>query len=94
MSQTGPAEVVDALVRPDYHVSMSSIDGPIVTDVARGRHRHSLAGILRDKVGRVPNDESWDALRDAMWRTPGRDRRGYGTEVRNPPRGAASSDRA
>jgi hypothetical protein len=26
MSQTGPAEVVDALVRPDYHVSREHLD--------------------------------------------------------------------
>jgi bifunctional DNA-binding transcriptional regulator/antitoxin component of YhaV-PrlF toxin-antitoxin module len=49
-------------------------NGRIVIDVVPGRHRRSLAGSLRDKVGRTPTDESWDALRDAAWRTPDPDR--------------------
>lgn len=49
-------------------------DGRIVIEVVPGRHRRSLAGLLRDKVGRVPDDEAWDALRDAAWRTPDPDR--------------------
>jgi AbrB family looped-hinge helix DNA binding protein len=49
-------------------------DGRIVIDIVPGRHRRSLAGSLRDKVRRVPADESWDALRDAAWRTPDPDR--------------------
>jgi bifunctional DNA-binding transcriptional regulator/antitoxin component of YhaV-PrlF toxin-antitoxin module len=49
-------------------------DGRIVIDVVPGRHRRSLAGTLRDKIGRTPTDESWDALRDAAWRTPDPDR--------------------
>jgi AbrB family looped-hinge helix DNA binding protein len=51
-------------------------DGRIVIDVVPGRHRRSLAGSLRDKVGRTPDDESWEVLRDAAWRTadPDRDR--------------------
>ncbi len=49
-------------------------NGRIVIDVVPGRHRRSLAGSLRNKVGRMPTDESWDALRDAAWRTPDPDR--------------------
>ena len=49
-------------------------DGRIVIEVVPGRHRRSLAGSLRDKVGRRPADESWDALRDSAWETPDPDR--------------------
>jgi AbrB family looped-hinge helix DNA binding protein len=49
-------------------------DGRIVIEVVPGRHRRSLAGTLRDKVGRVPVDEAWDALRDAAWTAPDPDR--------------------
>jgi AbrB family looped-hinge helix DNA binding protein len=42
-------------------------DGRIVIEVVPGRHRRSLAGSLRDKVTRHPDDESWPALRDAAW---------------------------
>jgi AbrB family looped-hinge helix DNA binding protein len=51
-------------------------DGRIVIDVVPGRHRRSLAGTLRDKVARKPGDESWEALREAAWRTPDPDRVG------------------
>ena len=50
-------------------------DGRIVIDIVPGRHRRSLAGSLKDKVGRTPDDEDWQALRDAAWRTPDPDRR-------------------
>jgi AbrB family looped-hinge helix DNA binding protein len=49
-------------------------DGRIVIEVVPGRHRRSLAGTLRDKVGRVPNDETWETLRNAAWRAPDPDR--------------------
>jgi AbrB family looped-hinge helix DNA binding protein len=49
-------------------------DGRIVIEVIPGRHRRSLAGSLRDKVGRTPTDESWEALRDEAWKTPSPDR--------------------
>lgn len=49
-------------------------EGRIVIDVVPGRHRRSLAGTLRDKVGRTPEDEDWESLRDAAWRTPDPDR--------------------
>ena len=49
-------------------------DGRIVIEVVPGRHRRSVAGRLRDKVGRAPEDESWDRLRAAAWATPDPDR--------------------
>ena len=49
-------------------------DGRIVIEVVPGRHRRSLAGSLRDKVGRKPSDEAWEALREAAWQTPDPDR--------------------
>jgi AbrB family looped-hinge helix DNA binding protein len=49
-------------------------DGRIVIEVIPGRHRRSLAGALRDKVGRQPADESWAVLRQAGWDTPDPDR--------------------
>jgi len=49
-------------------------DGRIVIDVVPGRHRRSMAGSLRGKVGRTPEDESWANLRQAAWRTPDPDR--------------------
>lgn len=49
-------------------------DGRIVIEVVPGRHRRSMAGSLREKVGRQPPDESWDALHQAAWKTPDPDR--------------------
>ena len=49
-------------------------DGRIVIEVVPGRHRRSLAGSLRSKTARTPDDESWPALRDAAWATPDPDR--------------------
>ena len=49
-------------------------DGRIVIEVIPGRHRRSLAGVLREKIGRQPPDESWDTLRQATWETPDPDR--------------------
>jgi AbrB family looped-hinge helix DNA binding protein len=49
-------------------------DGRIVIEVIPGRHRRSLAGILRDKRTRTPVDESWEALREAAWSTLDPDR--------------------
>ena len=51
-------------------------DGRIVIEVIPGRHRRSMAGSLRDKLGRTPADESWPAIRDAAWATPDPDRVG------------------
>ena len=49
--------------------------GRIVIEIVPGRHRRSLAGSLRGKVSRRPDDESWEALRDASWQTADPDRR-------------------
>ena len=49
-------------------------DGRIVIEVVPGRHRRSLAGSLKSKVGRTPRDETWEALREAAQRTPDPDR--------------------
>lgn len=49
-------------------------DGRIVIEVIPGRHRRSMAGALREKIGRTPADESWEALRQAAWETPDPDR--------------------
>jgi len=50
-------------------------DGRIVIEVIPGRHRRSMAGSLRTKVGRTPADESWESLRNAAWETPDPDRK-------------------
>lgn len=44
-------------------------DGRIVIEVVPGRHRRSLAGTLNSRVGRRPDDESWEPLRQAAWET-------------------------
>ncbi len=50
-------------------------DGRIVIEVVPGRHRRSLAGSLKSKAERRPDDESWEALRQAAWETADPDRR-------------------
>jgi AbrB family looped-hinge helix DNA binding protein len=45
-------------------------DGRIVIEIVPGRHARSLAGVLREHVGRWPADESWEVLRAAAWATP------------------------
>jgi AbrB family looped-hinge helix DNA binding protein len=49
-------------------------DGRVVIEFVPAPHRRSLAGKLRDKVGRRPADESWRALRDSAWEAPDPDR--------------------
>ncbi len=49
-------------------------EGRIVIEVIAGRHGRSLAGTLRDKIGRTPDDETWATLRDAARSTPDPDR--------------------
>lgn len=49
-------------------------DGKIVIDMVPGRHSRSLAGAAKPHIKRRPEDESWDALRDAAWATPDPDR--------------------
>jgi AbrB family looped-hinge helix DNA binding protein len=50
-------------------------DGRIVVEIVPGRHRRSLAGSLKGMVARRPDDESWEALRQAAWETADPDRR-------------------
>lgn len=50
-------------------------DGRIIIEVVAGRHRRSLAGSLKGKVGRWPDDESWEDLRRAARNTADPDRR-------------------
>jgi AbrB family looped-hinge helix DNA binding protein len=45
-------------------------DGRIVIEIVPGRHARSLAGVLREHVGRWPEDESWEVLRTAAWDSP------------------------
>jgi hypothetical protein len=45
-------------------------DGKIVIELIPGRHARSLAGTLRDKRHRTPDDETWEALRHAAWKAP------------------------
>ncbi|MGH2408197.1 MAG: AbrB/MazE/SpoVT family DNA-binding domain-containing protein [Candidatus Limnocylindrales bacterium] len=40
-------------------------DGRIVIEIVPARHRRSLAGTLKDKIGRIPPDERWEALRQS-----------------------------
>ena len=51
-------------------------DGRIVVEIVPARHHRSLAGALKDKVNRIPPDESWEALRQAADATPDPDRAG------------------
>jgi AbrB family looped-hinge helix DNA binding protein len=46
----------------------------VVIEFVPAPHRRSLAGVLRDRVGRQPANESWHALRDAAASTPDPDR--------------------
>lgn len=48
--------------------------GRIIIEVIPGRHRRSMAGSLRDMVGRIPPDETWEVLRSSTWETPDPDR--------------------
>ena len=45
-------------------------DGRIVIEIVPGPHRRSLAGLLAGKVGVLPADESWGALRAAASEAP------------------------
>jgi len=51
-------------------------NGRIVIEIVPARHRRSLAGALKDRITRVPADESWEALRQAADATPDPDRAG------------------
>jgi len=49
-------------------------DGRVIVEFVPGPHRRSLAGVLAGKVTKRPDDESWDALREAAADTPDPDR--------------------
>jgi AbrB family looped-hinge helix DNA binding protein len=49
-------------------------NGRVVIEFVPAPHRRSLAGALRDKVRRVPDDESWEAIREFAEITPDPDR--------------------
>ena len=49
-------------------------DGRVVVEFVPGPHRRSLAGVLAGKVTKRPQDEAWDALREAATDTPDPDR--------------------
>jgi AbrB family looped-hinge helix DNA binding protein len=46
----------------------------VVIEFVPAPHRRSLAGALRDKVGRRPKDETWATVRDAAASTADPDR--------------------
>jgi AbrB family looped-hinge helix DNA binding protein len=46
----------------------------VVIEFVPAPHRRSLAGALREKVGRRPADETWSTVRDAAASTPDPDR--------------------
>ena len=64
----------ELLIYPGDETVQRVEDGRIVIEVIPGRHRRSLAGVLRGKTRRTPPDESWEALRDAAWETANPDR--------------------
>ncbi len=49
-------------------------DGRLIVEIVPGRHRRSLAGVLRDRVARRPADESWPAIAAAADEAPDPDR--------------------
>lgn len=49
-------------------------NGKVVIEFVPAPHRRSLAGALRDKVRRVPDDETWEAIREKAEMTPDPDR--------------------
>lgn len=52
-------------------VAVQRVEGRrVVIEFVPAPHRRSLAGVLRDKVQRVPDDETWSAIRDIAEMTP------------------------
>jgi AbrB family looped-hinge helix DNA binding protein len=49
-------------------------NGTVVIEFVPAPHHRSLAGALRDKVRRVSDDESWEAIRELAEITPDPDR--------------------
>ena len=56
-------------------VAVQRVEGRrVVIEFVPAPHRRSLAGVLRDKVRPVADDESWAAVRDLAEVTPDPDR--------------------
>ncbi len=56
-------------------VAVQRVEGRrVVIEFVPAPHWRSLAGILRDKVRRIPEDESWEAISDFAEGTPDPDR--------------------
>jgi AbrB family looped-hinge helix DNA binding protein len=56
-------------------IAVQRVDGRrVVIEFVPAPHRRSLAGVLRDKVRRVPDDETWSVLRDEAELIPDLDR--------------------
>lgn len=56
-------------------VAVQRVEGRrVVIEFVPAPHRRSLAGVLRDKVQRVSDDESWEAIREYAENTPDPDR--------------------
>ena len=49
-------------------------DGRVVIEFVPAPHGRSLAGALRDRVARRPEDEAWSSLRDSAAMAPDPDR--------------------
>jgi AbrB family looped-hinge helix DNA binding protein len=49
-------------------------DGRVVVEFVPAPHRRSLAGTLKDRVGRRPPDERWQAIKAAADAAPDPDR--------------------
>jgi AbrB family looped-hinge helix DNA binding protein len=49
-------------------------NGRVVIEFVPAPHRRSLAGVLRDEVRPISDDETWEAIRDLAEVTPDPDR--------------------
>jgi AbrB family looped-hinge helix DNA binding protein len=49
-------------------------EGRIVIEIVPARHRRSLAGALKERITRIPGDESWESMLQAADATPDPDR--------------------
>jgi bifunctional DNA-binding transcriptional regulator/antitoxin component of YhaV-PrlF toxin-antitoxin module len=56
-------------------VAVQRVEGRrVVIEFVPAPHRRSLAGSLRGKLGRVPDDETWEVIREKAELTPDPDR--------------------
>lgn len=49
-------------------------DGKVIIEFVPAPHQRSLAGILRDKITRRPDNEDWETIREMAENTPDPDR--------------------